>query len=81
MRRIILVLDGDLLDEVTRAFGVRTFSAAVNLALKEALRLHKVQGLARFFGQDLWEGKLSDMRTDRFAGTPRKTSRRKRPGL
>ena len=69
MRRIILVLDGDLLDEATRAFGVRTYSAAVNLALKEALRLHKVQGLARFFGQNLWEGNLSEMRAGRFAAS------------
>ena len=65
MKRTNLVLDRELLDEATRAFGVRTYSAAVNLALSEALRLRKVQGLARFFGTKLWEGDLAEMRADR----------------
>jgi Arc/MetJ family transcription regulator len=78
MRRTNLVLDGDLLEEATRAFGVRTYSATVNLALKEALRLHKVQALARFFGQDLWVGDLSEMRADRFSNRPRPAGQRGR---
>jgi Arc/MetJ family transcription regulator len=65
MRRTNLVLDGDLLDESTRVLGVKTYSAAVNLALAEILRVRKVQSLSRFFGQRLWEGDLSEMREDR----------------
>jgi hypothetical protein len=52
----------------------------VNLALKEALRIHKAQGLAGFFGQGIWEGDLSKMRADRFASAPRSVRRNRRPG-
>jgi Arc/MetJ family transcription regulator len=65
MRRTNLVLDGELLDQATQALGVKTYSAAVNLALAEVLRVRKIQGLSRFFGQGLWEGDLSEMREDR----------------
>ncbi len=66
MRRTNLVLDGDLLDEAVRVLGVKTYSAAVNCALQEALRIKKIQGLTQFFGRGLWEGDLSEMREDRF---------------
>jgi len=65
MKRTNLVLDGDLLDEAIRVLGVKTYSAAVNLALAETLRVRKIQSLPRFFGQQLWEGDLSEMREDR----------------
>lgn len=67
MKRTNLVLDERLLETAVREFGVRTYSAAVNLALSEALRSRKVSGLAGFFGSDLWEGDLSEMREDRRA--------------
>lgn len=59
------MLDGDLLDETTRVLGVKTYSAAVNLALAETLRVRKIQSLPGFFGQRLWEGDLAEMREDR----------------
>ena len=37
MKRTSLVLDEELLEEAVRVFGVKTYSATVNLALKEAL--------------------------------------------
>jgi Arc/MetJ family transcription regulator len=68
MKRTNLVLDPELLDQVTRLLGVKTYSAAVNLALAEILRLRKIQSLPQFFGQGLWQGDLREMREDRVAG-------------
>jgi Arc/MetJ family transcription regulator len=69
------VLNGDLLDQATTVLGVKTYSAAVNLALAEILRVRKIQSLPRFFGQRLWEGDLSEMREDRLPGRRRKNKR------
>jgi len=65
------VLDENLLDEATRVLGVKTYSAAVNLALAETLRVKKVLEIPSFFGSGLWQGDLSEMREDQ--------PRRKRP--
>jgi Arc/MetJ family transcription regulator len=65
MKRTNLVLDADLLERATRALGVKTYSAAVNLALAETLRLKKIESLPQFFGKGLWQGDLSEMREDR----------------
>lgn len=65
MRRTNLVLDEDLLERATQALGVKTYSAAVNLALEEALRVKKIRSLPQFFGRCLWQGDLSEMREDR----------------
>jgi Arc/MetJ family transcription regulator len=62
MKRTNLVLDEDLLEEAVRVLGVKTYSAAVNEALKEAIRIKKVQGLRQFFGSGIWEGDLDEMR-------------------
>jgi Arc/MetJ family transcription regulator len=64
MKRTNLVLDGDLLEEATRVLGVKTYSAAVNLALGEVLRIKKIQSLPGFFGRVQWDGELSEMRGD-----------------
>ncbi len=69
------MLDGDLLEKATRAFGVKTYSAAVNLALAEAVRAKQIQALPQFFGKGLWQGNLSEMRRDGPGPT-----RRNRPG-
>jgi hypothetical protein len=68
MKRTNLVLDADLLDQATRQLGAKTYSAAVNLALAEVLRLRKIQSLPQFFGKGLWEGNLERMREDRARG-------------
>ena len=65
MKRTNLVLDEHLLDEATKVLGAKTYSAAVNTALEEVIRLRKVQGISRFFGSGIWEGDLSEMRKDR----------------
>jgi Arc/MetJ family transcription regulator len=65
MKRTNLVLNEDLLIQATRVLGAKTYSAAVNTALEEVVRLRKVQSLPRFFGSGIWEGDLSEMREDR----------------
>jgi hypothetical protein len=65
MRRTNLVLDEHLLDEATRALGAKTYSAAVNTALEEIIRLKKIQRIPEFFGSGIWEGDLAVMRNDR----------------
>jgi Arc/MetJ family transcription regulator len=64
MKRTNLVLDPELLDQATRLLGVKTYSAAVNLALAEVLRVRKIQSLPLFFGKGLWQGDLGEMRDD-----------------
>ncbi len=64
MKRTNLVLDEDLLEEAVRVLGVKTYSATVNLALKEALRMRRIQGLADHIGNVEWLGDLSEMRAD-----------------
>ena len=78
MKRTNLVLDEQLLEEAVRALGVKTYSAAVNLALAEAVRLKKVRDLRKFFGKTVWEGDLSEMREDQPPqSAPRATRGRK----
>jgi Arc/MetJ family transcription regulator len=59
------VLDRDLLEEATRALGAKTYSEAVNLALKEMVRKQKLQTLVGLFGRVQWHGDLAEMREDR----------------
>jgi Arc/MetJ family transcription regulator len=65
MKRTNLVLDEQLLEEATRVLRVKTYSAAVNKALAEAIRVHQVRSLAEFCGSGIWEGDLPEMRGDR----------------
>ena len=65
MKRTNLVLDEQLLEEAKRELELKTYSATVNYALKEILRIKKVERLGEFFGKKLWRGNLSKMREDR----------------
>ncbi|MGB6134796.1 MAG: type II toxin-antitoxin system VapB family antitoxin [Acidobacteriaceae bacterium] len=69
MKRTNLVLDAHLLDEASRVLQAKTWSAAVNTALEEVLRVRRIQRLPQFFGQGLWEGDLAEMREDRTEPT------------
>ena len=75
MKRTNLVLDAHLLDEATRVLQAKTWSAAVNIALAEVLRVRRIQRIPSFFGEGLWEGNLAAMREDQPV---RATSRRRR---
>lgn len=65
MKRTNLVLDEQLLKEATKVLAARTYSAAVNTALEEVIRLRKIQSLPTFFGSGIWEGDLAEMREDK----------------
>jgi hypothetical protein len=64
MKRTNLVLDEHLLEDATHVLGAKTYSAAVNTALAEVIRLKKLQQLPHFFGSKIWEGDLTEMRGD-----------------
>jgi hypothetical protein len=72
MKRTNLVLDEHALEEATRVLGTKTYSAAVNAALQEVVRLRKIQSIPQFFGSGIWQGDLPEMREDH----PRKRARR-----
>lgn len=71
MKRTNVVLDEELLEEATRVSGEKTYSGAVNLALRELIRVRKVQGLKEFFGSGIWEGDLAEMRGELKANAAR----------
>jgi len=64
MKRTNLVLDEQLLEEVTRASGERTYSRAVTRAIEDYLRRHRAGRILELAGSGLWEGELSEMRED-----------------
>ena len=66
MKRTSLMLDERLLAEATQVLEAKTFSAAVNTALEEVIRLRKIQSIPQFFGSGIWEGDLPQMRNDRM---------------
>ena len=59
------MLDPHLLDEAIRVLGAKTYSAAVNVALAEVLRMRRIQSLPQFFGRNLWQGSLAEMLEDK----------------
>ena len=64
MKRTNLVLDEQLLEEVKRELGLRTYSETVNASLREVLRLRTFEKIDSFAGSDIWEGNLAEMRED-----------------
>jgi hypothetical protein len=64
MKRTSLVLDEHLLAEATKVLGAKTYSAAVNTALEEVVRLQKIRSIPQFFGSGICAGSRSEMRRD-----------------
>ena len=64
MKRTNLVLDEQLLAELTRVSGERTYSRAVTRAMEDYLRRHRAGRIFELAGSGLWEGDLSEMRGD-----------------
>lgn len=54
------MLDGELMEEAVKVLGVKTYSAAANQALAEAVRAKKIQSSRGF-------GRLGDQVTDVFS--------------
>ncbi len=65
MKRTNLLLDEDLLEEAVRVAGTKTYSAAVDLALRDLVRRAKARRILELAGSGLWEGDLARMREDR----------------
>jgi Arc/MetJ family transcription regulator len=65
MKRTNLVIDEDLLEEAVRVAGTKTYSAAVDLALRDLIRRAKARRILELAGTGLWEGNLPLMREDR----------------
>jgi Arc/MetJ family transcription regulator len=78
MRRTNVLVDAQLLSEVTRVLGVKTYSAAVNTALAEVIRIRRVLSLPSFFGRGLWQGDLRKVRVNRQSSST--AGRRKKRG-
>jgi Arc/MetJ family transcription regulator len=72
MKRTNLVLDEDLLEEATRLSGEKTYSAAVQLALRELVRRARANKIFELRGLGAWEGQLSAMRRDAPTKSKRK---------
>ena len=70
MKRTNLVLREDLLHEVTRLSGEKTYSRAVERALEDFVRRAKARRILELRGSGLWTGDLSEMRRD--ARVPRR---------
>jgi hypothetical protein len=73
MKSKTLLLDEQLLEEVTKVSGERSYSKAVNRALEDFLRRHRAGRILELAGSDPWEGNLSEMRGEPSQETPRWT--------
>lgn len=65
MKRTNLMLDGQLLQDATVLLRLKTYSDVVNKALAETVKLVKIRSVSNLFGQEIWQGNLSEMREDR----------------
>jgi Arc/MetJ family transcription regulator len=71
MKRTNLVLDEELLEETVRVAGVKTYSGAVEMAMRDFVRRAKARRILELAGSGLWEGNLEIMREDRPSGRKR----------
>jgi Arc/MetJ family transcription regulator len=74
MKRTNLVLDEALLEEATRLSGQKTYSAAVQMALRELVRRARARQILELRGLGTWEGDVADMRRDKPGKAKRKRS-------
>ncbi len=64
MKRTNLVLDEELLAEAVALSGVKTYSKAVELALRDFVRRIKSRKILELMGSGVWSGNLTTMRGD-----------------
>ena len=65
------MLDEHVLQEAVRLSGEKTYSAAVNRALRDFVRRIKARRILSLRGSGLWEGDLAEMRGDSSVETGR----------
>ena len=66
MKRTTFMVDETLLEEAKTVLGAKNYSATLEIALKEVIRIRRVMNLTSYFGKDLWKGDLAEMRQHRF---------------
>ena len=71
------MLDGDILEEALRLSGERTYSATVDLALRELVRRVQAKRILDLAGSGLWQGDLGEMRGDWSVGERKRGGRRR----
>lgn len=64
MKRTNLVLDERILEEALQLSGERTYSGAVQAALKDFVGRAKARRILNLRGSGSWEGDLREMRED-----------------
>lgn len=64
MKRTNLVLDEQLLDELIRLSGERTYSGAVGKAMEAYVKRARAGRILELAGSGLWVGSLPEMRED-----------------
>jgi len=69
------MLDEHLLEEATRLSQSKTYSGAVQMALKQFIQRAKARQILQLTGQGLWEGDLAEMREDRPRRSPKHAAR------
>ena len=57
-------LDDELIADAMKAFGVRTKREAIDIALRDALRLRRQDAIMELWGIG-WEGDLDETRIDK----------------
>jgi hypothetical protein len=72
MKRTNVVLNEHLLEEATRLSGERTYSRTIERALEDFVRRIKAHRILELAGSGLWEGSLSEMRTDQQGSRKRR---------
>lgn len=73
MKRTNLVLDERILEEAKSVSGVGTYSAVVNLALREFVRRRTFARIDQYASSDVWEGDLATIREDAAYDSPKRT--------
>ena len=68
MKRTNLVLDEHALDQAKAITGSKTYSDAVNLALRELIRSRTFARIDVYASRDIWAGELSEMRDHDVSG-------------
>lgn len=63
--RTNIEIDDQLMQDVLRLTGIKTKREAVELGLRQLLRLRQQEEIRRFRGKLAWEGDLDAMRTDK----------------
>ena len=76
MKRTILVLDAQLLEETLKVSQERTYSRAVERAMEDFVRRAKARQILTLAGSGAWEGDLAVVREDRPAYGKRKRGSR-----